>query len=149
MSLDRKLKQLLSGYEELLGLSKVLSGLLKQGYAENMDEALQDVRAKRSAIFKRVESQARKLQPDFADWENQLAPLSPGQADRCRETIPQLKKLLREIKEMDQTASELAQKIKKDMGADLSKLSDGQRLLKAYGGSSGRKPVPRRISKTS
>lgn len=138
MSLTEELSRLLELYRELSSLARVMAGLARQ----DQIQALEDAWAKRRVLFKRLEKQWSRLEPWSGDWQAALDALAPEEAHRCRRLMAELESSGSRILEADRQTAEHGRRWREQLREDLTRISAGRRLLRAYG-TSGRMVAPR------
>ena len=144
MSMLNDLDHLEQLHGELLSQAKVLLGLLEQGEEEAFDNAW----AQRQQVFKALDGLHRRLAPDFARWGDQASGMNPADEERARRIFSQVRKLGRQVLEIDRRAAELLQARRADIVQDLGRIKEGQKARQAYGGGSRRWWGPDKVSRT-
>lgn len=116
-------------HHELLGLAQGCLQVLRQ---ERLDD-LEDLWAKRGRVFDRLEAAARRLEPVFADWPAGAGDLDPNQRAQAEAIIQEVRGVAGRLLELDRQVAQGLEAAKERTGGALKRLSDGRRLMDAYG----------------
>ncbi|KMY68988.1 hypothetical protein AAU61_05405 [Desulfocarbo indianensis] len=145
MSLLNELDRLQHLHGELLGQAQVLLGLLEKG---DQEEAFEDAWARRQKTFKELNAMHQRLAPTFAAWEPQGGGLSPGEQSRAQEVFEHIRRLGRQVLDVDRRVAQLLEERRTALMKDLGHIKEVQRVRHAYAGGDRRWWGPDRVSRT-
>lgn len=143
MSLLSDLTHLEGLYRELWGLAQGCANVLSE---ERLDD-LEGLWARRRRLFKRLEAAGRRMQPVFDDWPAALAGLGPAQQEQGQALVESLERTARQILELDRAAMKRLKELMRQVDQDLGRLTQGQRLIKAYGNKGAESALPSSLSR--
>jgi len=145
VNLLNELERLRELHGELLGQAQVLQGLLEQG---DQEEAFEDAWARRQKTFKELNAMHQRLSPSFAAWGPERGGLNSGEQGRAQEVFEHIRRLGRQVLEVDRRVAKLLEERRSVLVEDLGRFKEGRRVRHAYAGGDRRWWGPDRVSRT-